>query len=128
MKIPLPPGLINRCREMRHNMTDVEMLLWRSLRNKQFFGVRFRRQHPVGPYILDFYCHEARLAIELDGGEHAAPEQVLYDKERTRYLAEQEIHVLRFWNNEVIANKEGILERIRLSLTPTLSRGERERK
>jgi len=123
-----PPQLIKNCRELRKNQTDVETRLWHRLRNKQMGGFRFRRQHLLGPYIIDFYCHEARLAIELDGGQHGEAEKGLYDRERTRFLEVRGIRVLRFWNNEVFHGLEGVLETIRLSLTPTLSQREREKK
>ncbi|MGE5599382.1 MAG: endonuclease domain-containing protein, partial [Bacteroidota bacterium] len=64
-KPPLPPQLLQRCRELRQSATDAEQLLWELIRNRQLLGAKFRRQHPVGPFILDFYCHEAKLAIEL---------------------------------------------------------------
>lgn len=99
-------------RQLRKNQTDAENLLWRHLRNRNLNGLKFRRQHPVGTYIIDFYCHELRLAIELDGGQHAEPEMVEYDKERSNYLESQDIKVVRFWNNEIFENMEGVLERV----------------
>jgi len=83
--------------------------------------MKFRRQHPVGNYILDFYCDEARLAIELDGGQHAQSSK--YDSQRTEELLKKGIRVVRFWNNEVLENLDGVLERIaeaiRIDLPPS---------
>jgi very-short-patch-repair endonuclease len=75
VKLPLPPEFLARVRELRCNATDAEHLMWQLLRNRQLDGWKFRRQHPVGKYILDFYCHEAHLAVELDGSQHAELEQ-----------------------------------------------------
>jgi very-short-patch-repair endonuclease len=91
-------------------MTDAERLLWRALRDKQINGHRFRRQHPVGPYITDFSCIEQKVVIELDGGQHQ--DQLAYDEQRTVFLRSQGWRVLRFWNNDVMNNIEGVLLRI----------------
>lgn len=98
-------------------MTDAERLLWRSLRGKQINRHRFRRQHPIGDYIADFACIEQRLVIELDGGQHQA--QLEYDEQRSEYLRQQGWRVLRFWNNEVLENLEGVLSVIAASLEGT---------
>ena len=113
---PLPPELLQHARELRASQTDAEQLLWGLLRAKRFLGHKFRRQHPVEPYILDFYCDELKLAIELDGGQHA--EQVQYDERRTQTLEAQGIRVVRFWNNEVLTQTESVLEAIRLAVQP----------
>lgn len=84
-------------RQLRSASTDAERHLWHYLRRRHLFGYRFRRQAPVGPYIVDFLCVEARLVIELDGGQHS--EQKDYDDARTDYLAALDMRVLRFWNN-----------------------------
>jgi very-short-patch-repair endonuclease len=76
-------------------------------------GLKFRRQHPVGPYIIDFYCAELRLAIELDGGQHFTVEGLAYDRRRTGYLAARGVRVFRFTNSELIENTEGVLETLR---------------
>ena len=89
-------------------MTDAEQLLWRYLRHRHLFGWKFRRQHEIGHYIVDFVCTEAMLIIELDGGQHA--EQVEYDERRTQYLQTVGYRVLRFWNNDLLANIESVLE------------------
>ena len=109
---PLPPDLLQYAREMRAECTDAELLLWRILRNRQLEGFKFRRQHPVGRYILDFYCHEAKLAVELDGGDHDLEDQAACDAGRDQGLGEAGIRVLRFWNTDVSQNLQGVLEEI----------------
>ncbi|MDE2156264.1 MAG: endonuclease domain-containing protein [Xanthomonadaceae bacterium] len=89
-------------------MTDAERKLWYHLRNRQLHGHKFRRQHEIDQYIVDFVCTDAMLVLELDGGQHAA--QQGYDERRTRHLQAREYRVLRFWNNDVLANIEGVLE------------------
>jgi ATP-dependent helicase HrpA len=121
---PLPESLRTHARELRKAATDAESLLWSLLRSNQLSGKKFRRQHPIGNYILDFYCHEAKLAIELDGGQHADGAQHLHDEKRGAWLDEQGITDLRFWNNEVLENTEGVLQKVfdwqsAHSLTPT---------
>lgn len=105
--------LRERRRELRHNLTKAERILWRSLNKIQLGKRRFFRQYSVGPYILDFYCPKARTAIELDGGSHLPNEQKLYDIERTRYLRGNDIKVLRFWNNEIESDIDKIIAKIR---------------
>jgi very-short-patch-repair endonuclease len=111
----LPDDLRQWAREMRREMTDAESLLWRLLRNRRVAGVKFRRQHPVGRYILDFYCDEKKLAIELDGGQHA--DAVNYDERRDAWLRAQGVQVLRFWNNQVLEETEAVMEAIYRTLT-----------
>jgi very-short-patch-repair endonuclease len=111
-KKPLSPAMLQRCRDLRKNATDAEQLLWACLRDRNLAGYKFRRQHPVDHYILDFYCHEARLCIELDGGGHTEPDQQNYDAERTAFLESQGIEVLRYWNHEVMEDLELVLETI----------------
>ena len=101
--VPHPPAKLPEdirvfAREMRGRMTDAETLLWMLLRNRRIAGAKFRRQHPVGRYILDFYCAEKQLGIELDGGQHG--ETIDYDQQRDRWLQAQGISILRFWNNQ----------------------------
>jgi very-short-patch-repair endonuclease len=95
-------------------MTDAELRLWRLLRRKQFAGFRFRRQAPIGRYIVDFFCPSARLIIELDGGQHA--ERTEQDRRRSEFLMRAGFRVLRFWNNELNQNELGVLETIRQAL------------
>lgn len=92
---------------MRREPTVAEQRLWSRLRAAQLNGLRFRRQFPLGPYILDLYCRAARLAIELDGATHADPTR---DQTRDAYLTTRAIKVLHFWNNEVMENTEGVLQ------------------
>jgi len=106
------PALKERRRELRRNQTDAEKALWAKLRNKQFFELKFFRQYSFGSYILDFYCPEKKLAVELDGGQHNLPEARDYDAERTAYLNAHGVKVVRFWNNEVLCEMEGVLERL----------------
>ncbi|HTS39070.1 MAG TPA: endonuclease domain-containing protein [Xanthobacteraceae bacterium] len=87
------------------------MELWQKLRNRQLCA-NFRRQHPIGPYILDFYCPALRLAIELDGGQHSEAEIFQHDARRTRWLCERNVTVLRFWNSDVAQYLSGVLETI----------------
>ena len=95
---------------LRKRPTDAEQLLWRHLRLKQMEGFKFRRQQPIDNYIVDFVCFEKRLVIEVDGGQHATQEK---DALRDKYLQQQGFNVLRFWNNEVLQNINGVLEVIR---------------
>ncbi|MEQ1663451.1 MAG: DUF559 domain-containing protein, partial [Thiobacillus sp.] len=111
-KRPLPDDTKAFARALRKTATDVESLMWQLLRKNQLLGFGFRRQHPLGAYFLDFYCHQAKLAVELDGGQHAEPEQQVHDERRSGYLAQQGITVLRFWNNDVLQNTEGVLQSI----------------
>jgi very-short-patch-repair endonuclease len=105
---------VKRSRELRKNPTGAERKLWQHLRDKQLENFRFRRQRPVGNYIVDFICLEANLVVELDGGQHADQQQ--YDAKRTAYLVTEGLHVLRYWNNDVMQNVEGVLEDIRAAL------------
>ena len=88
-----------------------EKLLWQKLRARQLGGAKFRRQTPIGPYIVDFVSFEHRLVVEIDGGQHNASERGQHDLKRTAWLEAQGFRVLRFWNNQVLANLEGVLER-----------------
>jgi very-short-patch-repair endonuclease len=106
----LPEDLRAYARELRGRMTDAEALLWMLLRNRRIAGAKFRRQHPVGRYILDFYCDEKKLGIELDGGQHG--EAVKYDEKRGEWLRQQGIRILRFWNNQMLAETEAVMEAI----------------
>jgi very-short-patch-repair endonuclease len=96
-------------RRLRRGSTDVEMRLWQKLRNRQL-GADFRRQHPAGSFVLDFYCSSLRLAIELDGGQHAEAKHEAKDQRRDLWLAERSVIVLRFWNSDVMTNLVGVLE------------------
>ena len=98
-------------RNLRKRFTEAEKLLWRYLRARQLEGLKFRRQQPIGNYIVDFVCFEKGLVIEVDGGQHAIEREK--DKERDKWLKGQGLKILRFWNNEVLTNIGGVLEVIR---------------
>ena len=110
------PNQRSRARSMRAAPTDAELRLWRLLRDRRLNGVKFRRQVPVGPYIVDFLCVGAKLIVEADGSQHA---ESLRDKARDAYLTNQGWKVLRFWNNEVAQNREGVLETILAHARPS---------
>jgi Uncharacterized protein conserved in bacteria len=109
--------LIEKCREYRHSPTKAEALLWEELRDRRLNGYKFRRQHPIAGFIVDFYCPEVKLAIEVDGSVHREPGQADYDRERSRILAETGVEVLRFWNEEVINGRPAVIERITAKIT-----------
>jgi very-short-patch-repair endonuclease len=100
-------------RRLRKNATDAERKLWSILRSRRMAGLKFFRQYGADPYVLDFYCPERRLAIEVDGGQHADVYGQQYDAHRDRYLKELNIRVIRFWNNDVLQNIEGVGQRIK---------------
>jgi very-short-patch-repair endonuclease len=103
------PIILARARELRQPLTPAEQKLWRYLRRKQLYGIRFRRQHPVYRFILDFFCFEHRLVIEVDGPSHAKPEQQRYDAARTEWLTRRGYRVIRFTNEEVFKQTEAVL-------------------
>jgi len=106
------PAILARARELRREMTSQERKLWRRLRGKQLYGIKFRRQHSIDRFILDFFCYEHKLAIEIDGHSHYQPGQREYDQARTDWLAGYGIRVIRFTNRDVDANVEGVLDEI----------------
>ncbi|MFM9891082.1 MAG: endonuclease domain-containing protein [Rickettsiales bacterium] len=116
------PTDIALARKLRTHSTEVEKKLWWRIRNRELDGYKFRRQFPVAGYILDFACEAEKLAIELDGGQHNMPENIARDTARTAELTKSGWRVLRFWNNEVNENIEGVLTEIRHALTRTLSK------
>ena len=107
-----PAHLLRRARRLRKRQTDAEKLLWSLVRDRQLTGFKFRCQHPVEPYILDFYCDELKLAIELDGGQHALPPGSEADRVRDGFLASRGIRVLRFSNLQMLKETESVVERI----------------
>ncbi len=117
-------SLTSRARRLRRDSTDAEKLLWSHLRASQLAGFKFRRQSPIGLYIADFECYAANLVIELDGGQHQ--EQQCHDAERTKYLQASGYRVLRFWNNEVLAHTDAVLQTILNALEAW--RGQRSKK
>ena len=102
--------MVERARKLRKPLTPPETLLWSRLRNRQLGGFKFRRQYPIGRYIADFCCFEIKLVVELDGESHAFQEE--YDKKRTDELAKHGLDEMRFWNRDVSANIDGVLEQI----------------
>ncbi len=102
--------LTHRRKELRNSATPQELKLWKELSHSKL-EYKFRRQQSVGSYILDFYCSEKRLAIEIDGSQHVDNQE--YDKSRTEYLESAGIMVVRFWNNEVDSSLDGVIEKIR---------------
>ena len=109
---PYNPKLKKRARRLRKNMTDAEVKLWNHLRRKQIKGLQFFRQRPIGNYIVDFYAPEAKLVIEVDGGQHYEDEGVEYDEKRDAFLEGYGLKVVRFSNLDVIQNIEGVVKRI----------------
>ncbi|WP_129126132.1 DUF559 domain-containing protein [Geomonas oryzae] len=107
----LPDNVREFARHLRVSQTDAESLLWLLLRNRRF-GYKFRRQHPAAGYVLDFFCCEAGLCIELDGGQHNRLHAATSDHQRTKDLEKHGIHVIRFWDDEVLKQTEAVLERI----------------
>ena len=105
-------------RRLRRNATDAEKALWRYLRNRTAHGAKIRRQQPIGPYIVDFVCFEARLVIEVDGGQHNV--HAGQDAIRTAYLKRHNFRVIRFWNNDVLTNPRGVYETIERALEAPL--------
>jgi len=108
--LPYPGHQKIHARKLRREITDAEKKLWVRLRDRQLCGAKFRRQHPIGPFITDFCCVERGLVVELDGGHHA--EQSEADRRRTAFIERQGYRVLRFWDNEVLSDVEAVLERI----------------
>lgn len=108
---------VDRRRSLRVHSTKAEAALWEQLRSKNFLGYKFRRQHSVGDYILDFYCKELRLAIEVDGDIHFEEGQFEYDRVRTKWLNSMFIRVVRFTNDEVLDDLDGVLTRLGREIT-----------
>ena len=107
------PDMRARARRLRRDATDAERALWRRLRGKQLDGLKFRRQHVVGRFVLDFYCHECRLAVELDGGQHGEAAQKRRDAARTAFLESKGVAVLRYSNLEALREIAAVLDDLR---------------
>jgi len=107
---PYNPELKKFSQQLRNSMTDAEQLLWSRLRMKQLDGLMFTRQKPLGEYIADFYCHQAKLIIEVDGSQHSSDDSIEYDRIRDDYLESMGLTVLRFTNSDVMDNIEGVVE------------------
>ena len=104
------PEITQSARNLRRHMSGAEQRLWYLLRRRQLDGFRFRRQQPIGPFIVDFVCLKERLVVELDGGSHTETQG--YDEVRTTWLEAKDYRVLRFWNNDVMGNQESVIDRI----------------
>jgi len=111
-----------KARDLRKNQTDAERVMWQQLRNRRLLNLKFRRQLPIGDYIVDFVSMSLKFIVELDGGQHM--DNILYDNQRTRFLNSLGFEVVRFWNHDVLKSKTSVLE----SLTLTLSQRERGQK
>jgi very-short-patch-repair endonuclease len=105
----LDPQLLEFAKTMRSNATDAEHLMWQLLRAKRFMNLKFRRQHVIAPYIVDFYCHELGLVIELDGSQHGTDDAIEYDAERTKFLEALDLSVVRYWNHDALNRTEKVL-------------------
>ena len=103
-------------KRLRANTTPHERILWRALKEIPQEGTHFRRQAPIGPYVVDFFCPARRLIVELDGGHHNNDEQAQRDRERQAWLEKEGYRVLRFWNSEISSNLNAVLERVYLEL------------
>jgi very-short-patch-repair endonuclease len=101
-------------KKLRRNATDAEDRLWQALRSRRFENMKFRRQVPIGPYIVDIVCPLAKLIIEIDGSQHA--DNVDYDARRSAFLADKGYRVIRFWNNEVLQSLDGVYQAIEIAL------------
>jgi len=108
--------ILNCARSLRRSQTPQEIILWSRLRDRTCKNLKFRRQYPIGSYILDFVCLKRKLVIELDGCQHKIKEQKTHDKLRTQFLEEEGFRVLRFWNNDVNKNLDGVIFKIEESL------------
>jgi very-short-patch-repair endonuclease len=129
MKAALAPAYLACVRQLRREQTDAEKLLWYCLRGCQLYGLKFRCQCPFGPYVLDFYCHEYKLCVELDGGQHYTSAGLQHDEQRQIFLISHGIYTLQFSNRDVLQHLEAVLLQIAEAikpLTPILSRRERE--
>jgi very-short-patch-repair endonuclease len=113
---PYNPKLKQLSQTLRKNMTDAERLLWSKLRMKQLKNVMFSRQKPLGEYIADFYCHQAKLVIEVDGGQHYTADSIEYDRIRNEFMKNMGLIVLRFTNIDVLNNIDGVVEVIESKL------------
>ena len=106
------PALLEVIKEQRQNPTLAEEKLWQELRRKNLNGFKFRRQHPVAGYILDFYCPKLKIGIEVDGEVHKSTDQKTYDDQRSKDISRYGVRIIRFWNSEVMNDLESVLQRI----------------
>ena len=110
-----------RAHKLRRDLTDAERIIWNAVRAGRMHGAHFRRQAPIGPFIVDFVCHDTSFIIEVDGGQHFEPEQIERDRRRTGFLASKGFRILRFNNHDVLANRQGVLETIAAAVVDALS-------
>lgn len=101
-----------KARNLRKNSTPHERIMWNLLKNRQLNGMKFVRQYPIGKYIADFVCRDKKLVIELDGGQHNEDKNIIYDNERTKFIESKGYKIIRFWNNEIDSNLDGVYERL----------------
>jgi very-short-patch-repair endonuclease len=106
------PDARSYAKVLRARMTDAEVILWSRLRRNAIEGRHFRRQHPIGPYVAAFVCLPLRLIVEVDGATHGTDEEILHDRRRDAYLRDRGFVVLRFWNQEIYENLDGVLQKI----------------
>jgi very-short-patch-repair endonuclease len=115
--------MLDFARTLRREQTDAEILLWYLIRGRRLSGLKFRRQYPLPPYVLDFYCDELSMAVELDGGQHNADSEVARDQRRDQFIRARGIEVVRYWNHDVLLKTEEVLEdllrRASLKLRPS---------
>ena len=112
MNKKLDPQLLIFAKSMRHSATDAEQVMWQILRAKRFMNLKFRRQYVIEPYIVDFYCHEIGLVIEVDGGQHGTDDAMEYDAERTKFLEALGLRVVRYWNHDVLGRTDVVLDHL----------------
>ncbi len=110
------PPRVNLARVLRHRQTEAERKLWVKLRSAQLDGIKFRRQQPIGDYIVDFVSFDKKLIVEIDGGQHNNEGMIENDKQRTKWLEDDGFRLIRFWNNDVLLNTENVLTTIQEAL------------
>lgn len=110
------PHVFENAKQNRRNNTPAEAVLWEAIRLKKLDRFRFRNQHAIGAYVVDFYCHESKLAVEVDGQYHTDPSQMAYDEERTKVIVSSGVSIIRFTNQEVLNNLEEVLTKIKAAL------------
>jgi very-short-patch-repair endonuclease len=116
-KVVKKPQPVTLARELRRNETKAEQIIWSWLRNKHLYGAKFRRQQPIGNYIVDFVSFDCNLVIEIDGGQHNDDRNAEKDGLRTKWLESRGFQVIRFWNSDVLENPEGVLDTLTLTLS-----------
>lgn len=108
-KLALPPEMLDFARSLRKEQTNPESLFWYLVRDRRLVGLKFRRQFPLPPYVLDFYCEELKLAVELDGGQHNVDSSTVRDERRDEFIRARGIEVVRYWNHDVLLKTEEVL-------------------